>query len=114
MSFQMNTSFLWLRKCLSCGLGVEYYKFCINAPLEQQKDRVGRTGVQAGGRFFQEKHRRINNQLHADICSLPLSTRNTTNPVFPPVKPANQSSRQFMSHTLWTTILTVQIHHDYH
>ncbi len=65
-------SFLWFK-------GWNITKFCINAPLEAALGRSWPYWRPGRGRFIQEKHRRINNQLHAEICSLPLSTRNTTN-----------------------------------
>ncbi len=84
MSFQMNTSFLWLRKCFSCGLGVEYYKFCINAPLEP----LGQSWPYwrpSRGRFIQE------NTGGSIISSMPIFVlffsppKHHESSVFPPV-----------------------------
>lgn len=46
-----------------------------DAPLQQQQHRVGGAGVQAGGGFVQEEHRRVDDQLHANVGSLPLAAR---------------------------------------
>lgn len=54
-------------------------KICVFSPLEQQQHRVGRAGVEACGGFIQEEDRRVNNQLHPNVCPLPLATRNSTN-----------------------------------
>lgn len=54
-------------------------KICAFSPLKQQQHRVGRAGVEACGGFIQEEDRRVDNQLHPNVCPLPLATRNPTN-----------------------------------
>ena len=42
--------------------------------VKQQNDRVGRVGVETGGRFVEEQHRWIEYHLHADVDAFALAT----------------------------------------
>lgn len=53
------------------------------APLEQQQHRVSGAGIEACGGFVQEEDGRVDNQLHADVCPLPLSAGDPTNQLGP-------------------------------
>lgn len=56
------------------------------SPLEQQQDRVGRAGVQARSRLVQEEHRRVDDQLHADVGPLPLAAGDPTDQLGPDLR----------------------------
>ena len=50
-----------------------------NSQFEFVHDRDSRVGIQTSGWLIQEENLRLNDQLHANVGPLPLTTRHTTN-----------------------------------
>ena len=49
-----------------------------SSPVEYRHDSVSCAGIQACGGFIQEQHGRRDDELHANVGSLPFTTWHTT------------------------------------
>ena len=61
------------------------------SPLEQLHHRDCSVGVEASGGLVQEENLRLNDELHANVGPLPLSTRDTTKELCPNLRERESS-----------------------
>ena len=73
----------WNQHCADCIGTLSFLRIRVVLPVEQEYDGVGGAGVESGRRFVEEQGAWTDDQLHADVRSLPLSARHAADELRP-------------------------------